>query len=145
MRPSANSLIARKPAFLFALANGSVIFFALIMYFSGTPANLILVSSFATLAMTNALLIFMRRRVPPKGASDRPSRVTPSKKVRLYLVLGILMLVNSSWQIARATLPSDIPLGIVILICALACFLIAWNEFRKKTPPEALEWQATDL
>jgi hypothetical protein len=36
MHPSANSLIVRKPGFVFALVNGSGIFFALIMYLSGT-------------------------------------------------------------------------------------------------------------
>ena len=80
MRPSASSLIARKPGFVFALGNGSAVFFALIMYLSGTPVNLIL---FSSVAIFNALLIFMRRKVPAAQA------LSPSNKGWLYLVIGI--------------------------------------------------------
>jgi len=122
MQPSANSLIARKPGFTFALVNGSGALFALILYLSGTPVNLILFSSVATLIIFNTLLIFMRRKVPT---------TSPSNKGWLYLVLGVFMLANSIMQIARSGLPSDMPLGIVILIGSPAVLFMAWREFNK--------------
>jgi hypothetical protein len=130
MHPSANSLIARKPGFVFALVNGSGIFFALILYLSGTPVNIILFSSVATLVILNALLNFMRRKLASAQA------VSPTNKASLYLVLGIFMLGNSIMQIARPRLPSDMPLGILTLIVSPAVWFMAWREFKKPTPKE---------
>jgi hypothetical protein len=80
MRPSANSQIARKPGFLFALVNSSAVFFALVRYFSGTPVNLILLSTIGSLVLMNGLLIFMRLR-REKGSPQAGAGAAESKKV----------------------------------------------------------------
>jgi len=132
MRVPANSMIAKRPGYLFALVNGSGAFFALLMYFSGTPINLILITSILTLAFMNTLLIVLRRNVTkPEGGASMPSAPSSPKRVRLYVGLSILMLLSSLFQFARPGLPSDVPMGVVILLGSLAFLFMAWKQSRR--------------
>jgi hypothetical protein len=136
IRPSKNSFIAKKPAFAFIVFNGSAAVAALVMYFSGTPSWMILVTVIATLALFNAMLVIMRRMIVTdiQAGTVAEARVSaPSKKrAWLFLILGLYMLGNSLFQIEYPKLPSDKPLGFMMLIGSPAFLVVAWREFRKR-------------
>jgi hypothetical protein len=135
MRPSSNSLIAKKPVFYFLLVNASVVLAEIVVYISGTPLRIVLLTSIFTLAIMNAILLIMRRRIPPATqAGTGATEAAPSRKrAWLWLILGLFMLVDSSYQIAYPNLPSDRPLGFMILIGSPALLFMAWKEFRKRS------------
>jgi hypothetical protein len=136
IRPSKNSLIAKKPVFTFVLLNGSAAIVALVLYFSGTPSGMIVVSVSATFALINAMLVIMRRMVVTDvqaGTVPEARAAAPSKKLAwLFLVLGVYFLGSSLFQIGNPKLPSDKPLGFMMLIGSPAFLVMAWREFRKR-------------
>jgi len=136
MQPSGGSLIAKRPVFCFVLLNASTLIMSLIMLNSGTPGRSTLIVMLVTLAMVNTLLIVMRKMVvthPSTTAEPTTSVAIPFRKRGwLFLVLGLYMFGSSLYQVLYPHLPSDKPLGFIILICSPASLVIAWREFRKR-------------
>jgi hypothetical protein len=131
IRPSANSLIAKKPVLPFVVFNGSCALVALVMYLSGTPTNIILFSIVSALVVMNGVLFISRRKAtaaPPVGADPAPRS---KKRAWLCLVSGACLLTSSLFEIAEPRLPSDRPLGIMVLIGSLAVLFMAWKEFKR--------------
>ncbi len=139
MRPSSGSLIAKRPVFCFALLNVSALIMSLVMYNSGTPARATLIVLLVTLATVNTLLIVMRKMVvtnPSATAEPTTSVAMPSRKRGwLFLVLGLYMFCSALYQILYPHLPSDKPLGLIILVCSPSFLWMAWREFRKAPHP----------
>jgi hypothetical protein len=87
-------------------------------------------------AIVNAILIVMRRIAlttdftgPDADAKDsRPSR----KRAWHFLILGLYLFGTSLFQIVYPRLPSDRPLGAIILIGSPVFPVIAWLEFKKR-------------
>ena len=138
MRPSGSGLIAKKPWFLFGSIDISGLIMAVVLYFSGTPSGMIVLTTIASLALVNAVLIIMRRVVVSDIQAATGAEVIvatpPKKRAWLLLLLGLYMLGNSLFQVANPKLPSDRPLGYIIPICSPAILLTAWREFRKRPP-----------
>jgi hypothetical protein len=134
LRPSENSLIAKKPVFVFVVLNVGGALMATVMYLSGTPSNILLFSTIAALAMLNVITVIMRRMVvadPQRGAEA--GFAPPSKKrAWLYLVLGALMMLMALFMIARPVLPSDRPMGFIMVVGSTAFVPMAWKGFRRK-------------
>jgi FtsH-binding integral membrane protein len=133
MRPSPNSLIARRPVFTFALVNGAGLFFSLLMYFSEVPANLVLASAVATLVLTNAMLVILRLRIPRTPAETAAAHST--QRTWLLLVAGVGGLSSGALKLAHPIWSYDMALGTFMLVCALGALWAGWRSLYKR-PPE---------